>query len=74
MWRRERVEHDGRYYQLPLPADKGTGLGKPLKIITHPVRPQIPIWLAALGPKNVRAGGRDRRRLAADPVHARPGP
>jgi F420-dependent oxidoreductase-like protein len=53
VWRRDRVEHDGRYYHLPLPADQGTGLGKPLKIITHPVRPRIPIWLAALGPKNV---------------------
>ncbi|HEY6532029.1 MAG TPA: LLM class F420-dependent oxidoreductase [Acidimicrobiales bacterium] len=53
VWRRDRVEHDGRYYQLPLPAEKGTGLGKPLKLITHPVRTRIPVWLAALGPKNV---------------------
>jgi F420-dependent oxidoreductase-like protein len=53
VWRRERVEHDGRYYQIPLPADQGTGLGKPLKIINHPVRERIPISLAATGPKNV---------------------
>ena len=53
VWTRERVVHDGRYYQLPLPADQGTGLGKPLKIITRPVRDRIPIWLASLGPKNV---------------------
>ncbi len=55
VWRRDApVEHDGRYYQLPLPADKGTGLGKPLKIITHPRRNAIPIHVASLGPKNVQ--------------------
>lgn len=53
VWRRERVTYDGRYYQLPLPADQGTGLGKPLKIIARPVRDRIPIWVASLGPKNV---------------------
>ena len=53
MWRRERLEHDGRYYQIPLPAGQGTGLGKPLKLINHPVRDRIPIVVAALGPKNV---------------------
>ncbi|WP_445168972.1 LLM class F420-dependent oxidoreductase [Mycolicibacterium sp. Dal123E01] len=53
VWRRERVQHQGRSYQIPLPADQGTGLGKPLKIINQPVREQIPITIAALGPKNV---------------------
>ena len=53
VWRRERVEHDGEMYQLPLPPDQGTGLGKPLKLINHPVRENIPIWIASLGPKNV---------------------
>ncbi|QYC40664.1 Phthiodiolone/phenolphthiodiolone dimycocerosates ketoreductase [Nonomuraea coxensis DSM 45129] len=53
VWRRERVEHQGRYYQVPLPPGQGTGLGKPLKIINHPVRPRIPIVVAAIGPKNV---------------------
>ncbi|QWF76973.1 LLM class F420-dependent oxidoreductase [Amycolatopsis sp. CA-230715] len=53
VWRRERVVHDGRHYQIPLPADQGTGLGKPLKLINHPVRSRIPIMLASLGPKNV---------------------
>jgi F420-dependent oxidoreductase-like protein len=38
---------------VPLPAGQGTGLGKPLKIINHPVRPRIPIVVAAIGPKNV---------------------
>jgi F420-dependent oxidoreductase-like protein len=54
VWRRERVVHDGRAYQLPLPEGQGTGLGKPLKIITHPRRADIPIYVASLGPKNVQ--------------------
>src|SRR5690606_34450452 len=53
VWRRERLEYQGKHYQIPLPADRGTGLGKALKLINHPVRPNIPILLAALGPKNV---------------------
>ena len=53
VWRREAVEHDGAHYRLPLPVEQGTGLGKPLKMITHPVRDRIPIYVAALGPKNV---------------------
>jgi F420-dependent oxidoreductase-like protein len=53
VWRRERVQYDGKHYQIPLPADRGTGLGKPLKLINHPVREHIPITIAALGPKNV---------------------
>ncbi|WP_283615549.1 LLM class F420-dependent oxidoreductase [Mycolicibacterium poriferae] len=53
VWRRERLAYDGKHYQLPLPAEKGTGLGKPLKLINHPVRERIPITIAALGPKNV---------------------
>src|SRR5690606_27009562 len=39
---------------LPLPPEQGTGLGKPLKIINHPVRSAVPIYLASLGEKNVR--------------------
>lgn len=55
VWAREEpVVHDGRHYQLPLPKDQGTGLGKALKIITHPMRPRIPIHVASLGPKNVQ--------------------
>lgn len=54
VWAREApVTHDGRHYQLPLPAERGTGLGKALKIIAHPVRPRIPVWIAAIGEKNV---------------------
>ncbi|WP_433709379.1 LLM class F420-dependent oxidoreductase [Nocardia sp. CA-084685] len=54
VWRRERLEYRGKYYTIPLPAERGTGLGKPLKLINHPVRDRIPVLLAALGPKNVQ--------------------
>ena len=53
VWRRETIVHDGAY-TIPLPPEEGTGLGKPLKILTHPVRDSIPIYVAALGDKNVR--------------------
>ncbi len=53
VWRRERLVYNGTHYQIPLPEGQGTGLGKPLKLINHPVRDRIPIILAALGPKNV---------------------
>src|SRR5487761_1703837 len=54
VWKREApLVHQGRNFTLPLPPDQGTGLGKPLKIIAHPVRPAIPVWIAALGEKNV---------------------
>ncbi|GIU83983.1 MAG: LLM class F420-dependent oxidoreductase [Acidimicrobiales bacterium] len=51
--RREPLVHRGRYYEIPLPPEQGTGLGKPLKIINRPLRERIPIWIAALGAKNV---------------------
>ncbi|NMO03937.1 LLM class F420-dependent oxidoreductase [Gordonia sp. TBRC 11910] len=54
VWRREKVEYAGKYYTLPLDAEHGgSGLGKALKIINHPVRERIPMLLAAIGPKNV---------------------
>ncbi|HJR26695.1 MAG TPA: LLM class F420-dependent oxidoreductase [Acidimicrobiales bacterium] len=53
VWRRERLEHDGTSYKIPLPEGQGTGLGKPLKLINHPLREDIPIYVASLGPKNV---------------------
>jgi F420-dependent oxidoreductase-like protein len=53
VWRREVLTHDGPSYTIPLPPDQGTGLGKPLKMIVHPVRNSIPIYVAALGDKNV---------------------
>jgi F420-dependent oxidoreductase-like protein len=45
------VTFDGQHYQLPLKG--GSGLGKPLKLITKPLRDRIPIYLAAEGPKNI---------------------
>jgi F420-dependent oxidoreductase-like protein len=54
VWARERVTFEGKAYTLPLPPEQGTGLGKPLKLITRPVRDRIPIYVAALGPRNVR--------------------
>jgi len=53
VWRRERLQFAGKHYQIPVPPDRGTGLGKPLQLINHPVRERIPITIAALGPKNV---------------------
>ncbi|GAA1024136.1 LLM class F420-dependent oxidoreductase [Acrocarpospora pleiomorpha] len=50
VWRREKLEHQGKHYSMPL---EGTKLGKPLKLINHPVRDRIPIVVAAIGPQNV---------------------
>jgi F420-dependent oxidoreductase-like protein len=53
VWRRDVVRYDGRAVKLPLPDGQGTGLGKPLKILTHPVRDRIPIYLASMGDRSV---------------------
>ena len=51
--RREKpVEFRGEYYQIPYAGPAATGLGKPLKSILHG-RPELPIYLAAIGPRNV---------------------
>ncbi|WP_166133735.1 LLM class F420-dependent oxidoreductase [Nocardioides ochotonae] len=50
--RREPLVHDG-IFTLPLPADQGLGLGKPLKLLNRPERPVVPLWVAALGERNV---------------------
>ena len=50
--RREPLVSDG-IFKLPLPADQGLGLGKPLKLLNKPERPVVPLWVAALGGKNV---------------------
>ena len=54
VWAREAPVHsDGPHYPLPLTGEGTTGLGKNLKPITHPLRPDIPIMLGAEGPNNV---------------------
>jgi len=51
--REARLEHHGAHYDIPYSGDDATGLGKPLKLIIHPRRADIPIYLASIGPKNV---------------------
>ncbi|MDH3517400.1 MAG: LLM class F420-dependent oxidoreductase [Acidimicrobiia bacterium] len=50
--RQERVAFDGKEYQIPYAGEGATGLGKPLKLMGVP-HPDIPIYLASIGPKNV---------------------
>jgi F420-dependent oxidoreductase-like protein len=47
------VEHHGEFYDIPYVGTDATGLGKPLKLIIHPRRADLPIYVAAIGPKNV---------------------
>jgi F420-dependent oxidoreductase-like protein len=47
------LEFDGEFYPLPYRGEGSVGLGKPLKIMTHPLRADVPIYLGAEGPKNV---------------------
>jgi F420-dependent oxidoreductase-like protein len=53
--RKEPLNYQGQEYHIPI--ESGTGLGKPLKITIHPLRPRIPIYLAAIGPKNIELAG-----------------
>ena len=55
VWERaEPLVHNGTSYRIPVPAEQGTGLGKPLRMINHPLRSRIPIWVAAIGEQNVK--------------------
>ncbi len=54
-WKREVINYQGKAVQIPLPAGQGTGLGKPLKLINHPVRADIPLWWASLKGLSVEA-------------------
>ena len=49
--RRERLEHHGEHYDIPV--RRGTGLGKPLRLMARPLRATIPIYLAAIAPKSI---------------------
>jgi F420-dependent oxidoreductase-like protein len=76
--RRETVAYQGRHFQLPLP----DGPGKALKLIVHPVRPEIPIYLASTGPRNLALTGEiadgwlaiffspEHAALSLDPIRA----
>ena len=55
--REEPLEHHGPHYDIPYSGTDATGLGKPLKLIIHPRRADLPIYLAAIGPKNVALTG-----------------
>ena len=52
--RREALEFEGDQYRVPYAGEDATGLGKPLKLMMRPLRREIPIYLAALSPRNVR--------------------
>jgi F420-dependent oxidoreductase-like protein len=57
IWKREKpLEFSGTHYQIPFNGPGATGLGKPLKSILHP-RADIPIVIAAIGPKNIALAG-----------------
>jgi F420-dependent oxidoreductase-like protein len=76
--RRERVTYDGEHFTLPLPG----GAGKPIKLTVHPVREEIPVYLAAVGPKNLELTGEiadgwlaifyspENAALSLDPIRA----
>lgn len=51
VWARQELAYQGKHYQLPM--EGGTGLGKSLSLINRPLRSEIPIYNASLGPKNV---------------------
>src|SRR6186713_268917 len=51
--RRETLEHHGEHYDIPYAGPGATGLGKPLKLMARPLRPEIPIYLASISPKSV---------------------
>jgi alkanesulfonate monooxygenase SsuD/methylene tetrahydromethanopterin reductase-like flavin-dependent oxidoreductase (luciferase family) len=57
-WSGDTVEHDGRVVSLPLPEGAGTGAGKALRLMCRPYRREIPIAVAAIGPKNVEMAAR----------------
>ena len=51
--REEHLAYDGEFYQHPYTGEGSQGLGKPLKVMTHPLRADIPIFIGAEGPRNV---------------------
>jgi F420-dependent oxidoreductase-like protein len=70
--RDQPVSFDGKQYQLPYRGAGSTQQGKPLTLITHPLRPHIPLWLGAEGPKNVELAC--RRNVSIFSVRSLPWP
>jgi F420-dependent oxidoreductase-like protein len=76
--RRQTVRYDGEHFTLPLP----DGPGKAIKLTVHPVRQRIPVYLAAVGPKNLQLAGRiadgwlaiffnpEQAKVSMDPLRA----
>ena len=52
--REEPLDFQGEFFQHPYRGEGAEGIGKPLRIITHPLRPDLPIVIGSEGPKNVR--------------------
>ena len=63
VWTRQRLEYQGETFRVPHREASGDGGGRSLKLMDHPVRPEIPIYVAALGPKNVALAAEVRRRV-----------
>jgi F420-dependent oxidoreductase-like protein len=53
VWAREKLQYQGETFQVPEPSEVGGGTDRPLKLLDRPIRQDIPIYVAALGPKNV---------------------
>src|SRR5581483_10898086 len=73
--RREVVVGEGPYYPLPFRGDGATGLGIPLKLMLRPLRAEIPLYLAAIGPRNVELAAEIADGwlpVLASPEHLRP--
>ena len=70
VWRRERVEHDGRHYRIPLPPERGHRAGQAAEADQPPGPRADPDRAGRARSAQRRAGGRDRRGLAADPLRA----
>ena len=72
VWKREApLVHQGKNFTLPLPSDQGTGLGKALKMLTHPVRSRDPHLDRVTRREERRDDRRDRRRVAPGLLHPR---
>ncbi|RFS81334.1 LLM class F420-dependent oxidoreductase [Actinomadura spongiicola] len=55
--RDERVRHDGEIYQLPYRGPGSTGRARPVRSELEPLRPRIPLYLGAIGPRSVALAG-----------------